>query len=193
MITISNTFPRYNLFLFSCTPSCYSVQWVRQWSCLVGRIGWCGGERFTDKQSVTGPLSQVGTEGHAYSSARDKVSHDETDKQHWWRLHTISLCSPSGLSPALIFPFLPLRTQAAFISFTQCQVFTIFIFVPRKAIRFVFLNTSAFLLQEQGHFFFFCFNEGTQAAQETAFTTYFIQTHHTPTDARKHTESSILI
>lgn len=101
-------------------------------------VGWCGGERFTDKQSVTGPLSQVRTEGRAYSSARDKVSHDETDKQHWWRLHTISLCSPSGLSPALIFPFLPLHTQAAFICLTQCQVFTIFIFVPLKAIRFVF-------------------------------------------------------
>ncbi len=71
-------------------------------------VGWCGGERLADKQSVTGPLSQVGTEGHAYSRARDKVSHDETDKQHWWRLYLISLCSPSCLLRCLIclsFPF----------------------------------------------------------------------------------------
>lgn len=88
-------------------------------------VGWCGGERLTDKQSVTAQLSQVRTGGHAYSAARDKVIHDESDKQHWWRLHLISLLCPVA-SHLVSVSFLPLHRLPSLIFFfhnVKCSPF----------------------------------------------------------------------
>lgn len=148
-------------------------------------VGMCArrAERLADKQSVTGPLSHAGIEGHAYSSARDKVSHDETDEQHWWRLRMISHRSPSGLFARSHFP-LPPPSQPAF-SYLSATVSSVY--------RFSLLHWKPFgmfkhfclpgALLAQGHI---SFNEGKQAMQETSFTACFYS--YTPRDT--HTQAS---
>lgn len=88
-------------------------------------------------------LSQVGREGRAYSTARDKVIYDETDKQHWWRLHLISLRSFLWPLTWSRFPSFPLPRLTSLITRSQCQVFTIL--VCSTETHLVCLRTSASL------------------------------------------------
>lgn len=147
-------------------------------------VGMCArrAERLADKQSVTGPLSHAGIEGHAYSSARDKVSHDETDEQHWWRLRMISHRSPSGLFARSHFP---LHSRPSHISLPQCQVFTVLVCFTES--HLVCSNISASLERCLRRDIFPLMRASRQCKRHLSLPA-FIRTHletHTHTQASK--------
>lgn len=92
-----------------CLPSEVLV-WIRTPRVAVELVGCCGGEGFADKQSVTAPLSQVGTQGH--TSPRQG--------QPWWDWQA-ALAGDStrwvSRPPQLVLSFnLPFLLSAAFLS-----------------------------------------------------------------------------
>lgn len=100
-------------------------------------------------EGLTAPLSPVWTQGQDCSGAADKVSRDESEQQHSWRLHLIRLCSATGLIFLLLFLFSP----CCLISACQCQVFTIAVCSTQShAFNQTFLPLCR-AAGERGHFY----------------------------------------
>lgn len=120
--------------------------------------GWCGGERAADKQSVTAPLSQVGTEGHT-SSRQGRPRWD-------WQTALLEIPrdkSWASTTRALYLTWLFLHRMPSYLH--QCLV-------APKALRFVWMFLPRCSSTSVGSIYLH-----TKLTQEADSTTWFFFIH----------------